>query len=237
MPVMCPNYQCTNTFVRATNENHSSSPYSLLILRLAVSLWLPIANLPHPIPIPDDQTLVEEIPFEEFVEPPICRFERHHVAILLQVPTDMLHAFLPAIDAAEVTIAEQAGCLLWRLSKCLVAALVMLCEIIIGDRIMVGLLARESRLNRRWSMHAAEVLREKILAVEVVVVYGSIISRVCSSRTEVASPVTQLDMLSSNMPLPLVLRQEVGLAPIGGKRAWEWSFITVPIGRHVWDFD
>ena len=54
-------------------------------------------------------------------------------------------------------------------------------------------------------MHAAEVLPEEVLAVEVVVVNRLTVMGVDGCRAKVAAPETLLNVLCTDMSLPLVL--------------------------------
>jgi len=76
-------------------------------------------------------------------------------------------------------------------------------------------------------MHATQVLSEEIFAVEVVVVDCMLVVWVDGGGAEIAAPVGELDMLSADVSLPLVLRGEVGCAAICGERAREGSQLTI----------
>ena len=54
-------------------------------------------------------------------------------------------------------------------------------------------------------MHAAEVLSEEVLAVEVVVINRLTVVGVDGCRAKVAAPEALLNVLCTDMPLPLVL--------------------------------
>lgn len=57
-------------------------------------------------------------------------------------------------------------------------------------------------------MHAAQVLCEKILAIEVVVVDGLIVIGISGWWADIASPEAELDVLGVDVPLPFVLGGE-----------------------------
>ena len=77
------------------------------------------------------------------------------------------------------------------------------------------------------SMHATEVLSEEILAIEVVVVDRALIVWVDGGSAEIAAPVGELNMLSADVSLPLILRGEVGRAAVCGERAREGSLLAI----------
>ena len=77
------------------------------------------------------------------------------------------------------------------------------------------------------SVHATQVLREEVFAVEVVVVGGRRIVGVGGGCAEVAAPEAKFDVLSANVPLPLVLRGESGSAVVDGEWAWEGPSVVL----------
>jgi hypothetical protein len=54
-------------------------------------------------------------------------------------------------------------------------------------------------------VHAAQMLCEKVFAVEVVVIKYLVVFGVCGWRAEIAAPVAELDVLGANVALPFVL--------------------------------
>lgn len=87
------------------------------------------------------------------------------------------------------------------------------------------LLLGAGRVALGCCMHTAKMLREKILAIEVVVVDTLIIVRVGRRWTQITAPVTELDMLGAHMSLPLVLGCKVGCTAISRKWAWKRPFV------------
>lgn len=57
-------------------------------------------------------------------------------------------------------------------------------------------------------MHAAEVLRKEVFAIEVVVVDGVFIIRIDGGGAQIAAPEAKLDMLRRHVALPLILGGE-----------------------------
>lgn len=76
----------------------------------------------------------------------------------------------------------------------------------------------------RWgSVHAAEMLREEVLPVEVVEIQSGRVVGVCRWWTEIATPEMKFDVLSAYVAFPFVLGREPRRATIGRQRAWEGS--------------
>ena len=67
-------------------------------------------------------------------------------------------------------------------------------------------------------MHASDVLREEVLAVEVIRTLG--IVHACA---EVAAPEAETEVLRGDVALPFVLGTERAAAAIDGKSADEWT--------------
>jgi len=84
----------------------------------------------------------------------------------------------------------------------------------------------------RRGVHATQMLREEVFAVEVVMVDAAVVMRVYRCGTQVAAPEAKFNVLSADVSLPLILRDEVGGAAIGGKGAWEGP-LRLAIGRAV----
>lgn len=57
-------------------------------------------------------------------------------------------------------------------------------------------------------MHAAQMLREEVFAVEVIVVEHPIVFGVCGWRAKIAAPVAQFDVLGADVALPFILGGE-----------------------------
>ena len=55
-------------------------------------------------------------------------------------------------------------------------------------------------------MHAAQMLSEQILAVEIVEIYSCGVVVIDCSRAQITAPESQSDMLSADMSLPFILR-------------------------------
>jgi len=54
-------------------------------------------------------------------------------------------------------------------------------------------------------VHAAQMLSEQILAVEIVIIYSCGVVAIDRSRAQITAPESQSDMLSADMSLPFIL--------------------------------
>lgn len=86
----------------------------------------------------------------------------------------------------------------------------MLGKIVLADRIFAVIVA--AGLVGRWGVHASEMLREEIFAVEVVIVECRAVGAVVGSGTQIAAPEPEPDVLGAHVPLPLVLGCKGGCA-------------------------
>ena len=78
----------------------------------------------------------------------------------------------------------------------------MITEVVFGDWILP--LAAGGVVF--WcGVHAAEVLREEVFAVEIVVVERLLVVWIGRWRAEVAPPVAELDMLGTDVSFPFIL--------------------------------
>ena len=92
----------------------------------------------------------------------------------------------------------------------------MLGEVVFADGVLLG----RVRGFVLWSgVHAAKMLGEEVFAVEVVVVQSVVVVWVYCRWTQVTAPEAELDVLRTDVSLPLVLGTEVGLTAIGSERA------------------
>lgn len=99
----------------------------------------------------------------------------------------------------------------------------MLWEVVLRDGILFGGV-RGFVLGGR--VHTAKMLGEEVLAVEVVVVFSVVVVWIDGFGTQITAPEGELDVLCADVPFPLVLGTEVGLAPVGGERAGERAAIV-----------
>jgi len=80
----------------------------------------------------------------------------------------------------------------------------MLREIIFRHWVVALVVAGDGRMSG-GSVHPSQMLREEVLAIEVVEVDGGTVGAVHCGRTQVAAPVPEADVLRTNVSLPLVL--------------------------------
>lgn len=137
--------------------------------------------------LPDNQVFVRKVLLESSIDLPAVDIEdvRIVLLILLQMPSNVLHALVPAGRATELAIAAEnrTDAVLGSLAKLQVAACLMVRDVILIHWVLFHVAS--SRALR--GVHAAEVLSEEIFAVEVVVVAGAIV-RVGGGCAEIASP-------------------------------------------------
>lgn len=187
-----------------------------------VSLRLAITNTPLSAVVLDKSLLLEVVAQIHVLVPLVARHNRPvRLVIFLHVRTNMLHAFFPAALAVEglVAAAEEAGRLDRVCSESEVAPLLMLYHCLIGDLGLAVVVQNGAGSERMAPVHAAQVLREEVLAVEVVVDWVLWVPW----QAHVAAPETELDVLSADVPFPFILRRKSRAAAVLSQRTWERS--------------
>jgi hypothetical protein len=117
-----------------------------------------VAN-PPTTELPSDEVLIHKVLFEGDIMLPACCVEQLiDVSVLLKVAANVFHALLPASRTNEVnvTAVERTDGLLGRSTKLQIATLLVLADILLGDRMLLGVTS--TRALR--SMHATKVLCE-----------------------------------------------------------------------------
>jgi len=177
-------------------------------LILASTLRLAIAELPSSIAVCLDQALGEEPLFEVLIVLPVFDVDRCSTsfAILFQVAAHMFHALLPSASLIKLAIAKQARRLWRRRPELLVAPCLMLREIVFGDWVIALVVAGDGMSGS--GVHPPQMLREEVLTVEVIEVDGGAVGAVYCCRAQVAAPVSEADVLRTDVSLPFVLRRE-----------------------------
>ena len=147
---------------------------------------LAIANLPCAM-LPENQVFVHEVLLERSVKLPVRDVKDvRAILVLLHMSSNVLHALIPARWAEEFAVAADNGtdALLWSVAKLQVTARLMILDVVFAHWVLLHV----ASTGALCGVHAAEMLGEKVFAVEVVVIEHRGIVRIGGGCAEVAAP-------------------------------------------------
>jgi hypothetical protein len=179
-----------------------------------------ITNVPLAVIVSNEPLVLKVIAQRDVFMPVFAWYDGFVcLALLLHVSADVLHALFPAALAVEFLVAEQACRVCGIVSEGDIASLLVGLYRFVGD-LRLALVVDDCADGKRMApMHATQVLREEVLAIEVVVDW---VLRV-GWRAHIAAPEAKFDVLRAHVPFPLILGGKGRQASVLSKRAREGS--------------